>query len=93
MMIGAFEDAAFGLDVGATSGVVETEPIATYEYRKHRARLWMQVFPMLVERVAATWQEESMRRRRWASLHEAIEAVASTDVRAALERFAARFED
>jgi parvulin-like peptidyl-prolyl isomerase len=25
MMIGAFEDAAFGLDVGATSGVVETD--------------------------------------------------------------------
>ena len=24
MMVGAFEDAAFGLDVGATSGVVET---------------------------------------------------------------------
>ncbi len=25
MMIGAFEDTAFGLDVGATSGVVETD--------------------------------------------------------------------
>ncbi len=25
MMIGAFEDSAFGLDVGATSGVVETD--------------------------------------------------------------------
>lgn len=70
----------------SVAGVVCSTPIAVYDYEKGSTRLWVQVFPLRVERVLDNWTESELRRRQWVSLDAAMRLVRRPGVRSALER-------
>lgn len=69
-------------------GLLWPEPVGDYDYVKESVRLSVVAFPLMVDRVLATWPESRLRSRRWTSLAEAARLVAEPGVRAVLKRFA-----
>lgn len=75
------------VEEAGVEGRIAPEPLGAYRYEKNRRRRgWtraeVHVFPMLVEREAATWQEQGQRERRWFTSAEAAEAVAEPGLKA-----------
>jgi phosphohistidine phosphatase len=74
-------------------GCLEGGPLGSYEYVKRGLLREVAVYLMRVDSVAATWEEESFRERRWCSEVEARKILGHDSLRialdAALERIAA----
>ena len=75
------------------AGSVCSTPMATYDYEKGSTHLWVQVFPLRVERMLEEWPESKLRRRRWVSLDEAKRLVDQPRIRSVLERFGEHLND
>jgi 8-oxo-dGTP pyrophosphatase MutT (NUDIX family) len=60
-------------------------PLGQYRDSKWEVPLLVTVFAMSVEAVSDNWQEEGLRRRRWAPLDEARELITDPTLREMLE--------
>jgi 8-oxo-dGTP pyrophosphatase MutT (NUDIX family) len=65
-------------------GALEGAPVGTYEYPKWGRRLTVEVHLMRVDEVAAEWDEQDSRERRWFTPLEAHAALPHAVLRALL---------
>ncbi len=82
---------AAGIEALEEAGVVGVpwhEAVGEYDYEKESVPLRVVVFPLKVDQVLETWVESKVRRRRWASVEEAIRLVDEPGVRVVLSQFA-----
>jgi 8-oxo-dGTP pyrophosphatase MutT (NUDIX family) len=75
------------LEEAGVIGRVGTRPIAEYSYSKWGGTCTVEVFPLQVEKQLDDWLEIGFRRRRWATVEEAVNLVEQPDMRAILRRF------
>lgn len=75
------------------AGALDADPIGTYTYRKFddpKQRLYVvSVYPMRVERMAHTWQEDHERRRLWFPCDVAATLVEEDGLRQIIREFGA----
>ncbi len=80
----AFEEAGI-------EGIVAPQSIGAYQYvkaaRNGGGPRRVDVFPMAVSRVLRDWPEMDMRRRKWMSVPESIDAVDEADLKQLLTEF------
>lgn len=69
------------LEEAGVEGVIDEDPLGTYEYSKWHRRLIVTVFLMHVSQIHESWAESSQRSRCWVSLDEANELIANPDQR------------
>ncbi len=71
-------------------GTLDQAPLARFDLplRGTDTHEQMQIFALEIEVLALTWPEMFQRRRRWASLAEALELVRMPHLRKALKNFA-----
>ena len=67
-------------------GLSAADPIVVYDTIKGTTPLSMLVFPLRVETVLKDWSESRLRRRRWATLEQALSLLDREWMRAALRR-------
>jgi 8-oxo-dGTP pyrophosphatase MutT (NUDIX family) len=65
-------------------GIVDDEPVDSYEYEKNGATYRVVVFLMRVTEAAATWPEDDRRTRRWIRPHEIEQLVQVAGMRRVL---------
>jgi 8-oxo-dGTP pyrophosphatase MutT (NUDIX family) len=83
------------LEEAGVVGKAKRKAIGAYEYDKFAddgsfARLRVEVFPMVVERLADSWPEVGERQRRWFTQGEAADRVDEPDLAALLRGFRPR---
>lgn len=74
-------------------GLIESTPVGEYRQRKLREEgqlreLVIHAYPLFVNTQLKSWPEMAIRRRRWMTIDEAIEAVRDRDLRTLLVAFA-----
>jgi len=76
------------------SGTLSPEPVGSYVYRKWYAKCRVRVYAMQVTSQDADWPERALRKRKWFSARDALEAITRKALRRlvkeALSRLAGR---
>lgn len=67
-------------------GILDGEPVDTYQYQKNGATYRVVVFLMQVTEAAASWPEDNRRTRRWVRLQETEQLVQVAGLRQVLGR-------
>ena len=74
-------------------GKIDPQTIGSFEHVKQTAvggplTVLVHVYPLAVERVLASWPEDTQRTRQWFGHSEAVEAIWSEGLRTVVTRFA-----
>ena len=82
------------LEEAGVTGVVHSDPVATYSYSKrmaagYRIPCWVFVYPLLVMQQQSTWRESGERTVGWRSLGEAADLVNHAGLSKQLQQLAA----
>ncbi|MGF7149892.1 8-oxo-dGTP pyrophosphatase MutT (NUDIX family) [Sphingomonas zeicaulis] len=73
-------------------GMIEPEPAGVYRQQKvcgeFAREIIIHAFPMLVNTQLRNWPEKAIRKRRWMSIEEAVQAVRDLELAQLLQAFA-----
>ncbi len=75
-----------GLEEAGVVGRVAGEPAGTYCYKKWGATCTVEVFPLLIEEVLATWPESFIRERIFVSPEEACRLLKEEELKEIIRR-------
>lgn len=73
-------------------GLVGSELVGRYDYKKWGGTCRVKVFPLLVKKELDKWPEKEMRTRQWFSLKKAIKNVKKKDLVKILTEFKENFD-
>ena len=77
---------------GGVVGKVSSTAVGSFVYEKRGAHYEVETFPLLVEVVLDTWDEQEYRSRAWFPIQEAIQTAQRKGIREVLDVFRQQWE-
>jgi 8-oxo-dGTP pyrophosphatase MutT (NUDIX family) len=75
------------LEEAGVRGVIDEQPLGTYQYRKWHGTCTVQVFALEIEEELSDWPEAKTRRREWVTVDDARQRVDEESLRRIFDRF------